>query len=353
MNKFCVVLGLAAALTARAEEAKLPRVYYIGNSLSDHFFADKRDYNPNGSAIDRICKAAGLPKWPNAGKCIAGAPLWWHWYHINDGLRGVRDPEALAKEQWDIVSFQSHGGGGLHSASTRDETTKGGAFIKAGSPKGDVDMIVNFCGILLKNPANFDTQIYVYSTWVNYGKGRELKPGESLPVEELDFSKRWLARSDPPVAFTQQYFEALQDELNALRAPGKPLEKLRKPVRLLPAGDVYLALDKKLKAGELADFDTRTPQECGVSDAWINIGTDPVKSTGRSIHVNPLGQTILSYIFFSTWLGRDCHGLDTRSLMNEPTKTEFSLSDQQLKIIWDTVWDVVKTHPRAGLATGK
>ena len=65
----------------RADEVQMPRTYFIGNSLTDHFTADRRDYNPNGPAIDRICKVAGLPKWPNAGKNIAGAPLWWHWYH--------------------------------------------------------------------------------------------------------------------------------------------------------------------------------------------------------------------------------------------------------------------------------
>jgi hypothetical protein len=342
----CLMDALWAAEPEKPAETAMPRTYFIGNSLTDHFTAGKRPYNPNGPAIERVCAEAGLPVWPYAGKNIAGAPLWWHWYHINDGLRGVRDPQALAKAEWDIVTFQPHGGTRLHAAGSRDETTNGKVLIKAGEPRGDVEMIANFLQIMLKNPANHDARVYVYSTWCSYPKGkRAAEPGP----DGLDFSKRWLARNDEPRMFTRQYFEALQDELNALCAPGKALEKLQQRILMLPAGDVFLALDAKIKSGALPDIDPRTPKEIGVSDAWVNIGDNPAETAKRSIHVNPLGQTILSYIFFSTLLQRDCHGLDMRSLMNKPTKTEFSLSDEQVKIIQDTVWEVIRNHPRAGL----
>lgn len=337
-----VVMGIGMAWVAMAEDVKMPNTFMIGNSLTDHFTADKRNYNPNGPAVDRICEAAGLPGWPIAAKNIAGSPLWWHWYHLDAGWRKMNGPDDLAANTWDIMTFQPHGGNKLHYSSGKEENTKGGALIPADAPRGDVDMIVNFLELALKNPANADAQVYVYSTWVKLGK-------KNVTPDRLNYREQWLARSDEPVMYTQQYFEALQDELNGLRELGKSLEKLRKPVLLLPAGDVFLALDDKIKSGEMPDIDTRTPREFGISDAWIKIGEDPMADLSRSIHLSPLGQTILSYVFYSTLLARDCHGLDMRSLMHEPTETEFDLTDEQLKIVWDTVWDVVKNHPRSGV----
>jgi hypothetical protein len=328
----------------------MPRTYFLGNSLTDHFTADSRTYNPNGPAIERICVEAGLPKWEHGGKNIAGAPLWWHWYNAKDGGRGLASgrycpegpTEALGKLRWDQITFQAHGGTQLVSASTRDEKLKTGVVIPAGAPRGDVAMCTNFRKKALKNPENADMQVYVYSTWVRWPRDARAKLAEGKPLDpgEADYEALWLAQSDPPTMHTQQYFVALMNALNEKRAAD--LAGLKKPVLMIPAGDVLLALDRKLKSGELADLDPTTDWK-DIRDAF---------QPGLGVHVNPMGQVVVSYIFYATLLGRSPEGLDMRSLLREPNETDLNLSDEQIRIIQKTVWDVVSSHPYA-LATSR
>jgi hypothetical protein len=340
------ITGLALMLAAivmfsaparAADPPKPPKTYFVGNSLTDHFLADKRSYNPNGPAIVRISRLAGIDHWDYGAQNIAGAPLWWLWYNPKDGGRGRHGIyEALAKEQWDALSLQPHGGTRLEYSGSRDEKLKTGVVIPKGAPRGDVDMATNYIKKALQNPANKDIQVYIYSTWVRFPREvrEQLKKGEKVDV---DYAKLWLARSDPPRMYTQQYFEALVAALNEKRKG--ELSALEKPVRMIPMGDVLLALDRRLKAGELADLDPKTD--------WKNI--NDAFQPGLGIHVNPLGQVIVSYVFYGTLCARSPVGLDMRSLMHEPTETPWSLSDEQNRIIQETAWQVVSTHPLAGV----
>lgn len=342
------VLGAARAADDTGEEPPMPRTFFLGNSLTDHFTADSRKYNPNGPAIERICRQAGLPEWPYGGKNIAGAPLWWHWYHPDQGGRGLAAPwrgqdsptEALAQMQWDQLTLQPHGYTRLQDSRDQEDRLEDGAVIPAGAPRGDVAMCVGFIGKALENPANRDLQAYVYSTWVKFpDEVRDKLKAGTLEPDEGTYRELWLARNDPPQMYTRQYFETLQDRLNAERSAGGRLEELRKPVLMIPAGDVLLALDEKLRSGELADPDPST-EWTDIRDAF---------QPGLGIHVNPIGQVIVSYIFYSTLLARSPDDIDMRSLLHEPTETHLSLSDEQLDVIRDTVWEVVRNHPRAGV----
>lgn len=345
---FCTLVMAMTCGGLRAQEQEMPRTYFLGNSLTDHFTADSRIYNPNGPAIERICKQAQLPAWPYGGKNIAGAPLWWHWYNPKDGGRALAGDrycpegptEALARLEWDQITLQPHGGTKLDATSGREEKLKTGIVIPEGAPRGDVAMCASFIGKALHNPANEDVQVYVYSTWVQFLRESrsKLKEGKPLDPGEADYEELWLATAEDDLRmYTRQYFEALQDRLNALRET--ELRKLRKPVLMIPAGDVLLVLDRKLKTGRLADLDPNTD--------WTDIRD--VFQPGLGIHVNPVGQLIVSYVFFSTLLARSPEGLDMRSLLDDPKETGLSLTDEQLEIIQQTVWQVVRTHPRAGV----
>lgn len=333
-TRVAMALLISVSVAAMAQDA--PKCFFIGNSLTDHFLADSRSYNPNGPAIERISKLAGIENWEYKAQNIAGAPLWWLWHHHEDGGRkykgSVRD--VLGGEDWDVLCLQPHGGYGLFARQKRDTTTKGGVDIKEGEEIGDVRMAANFIQAALKNPDNRDMQVIIYSTWANAPRMKGVAKEDRPPLWTHDFEARWTRKEEPPATFTQQYFEQLVAELEKLRQTEFP--ELVKPIRMMPAGDVMLAIDRKLKAGEIADTNPETEPKT-VFDMY------------DGIHVNPMGQVVVAYIFYSMLIRESPAGLDMRSLLNEPNETGWTLTDEQNRAFQEIAWEVISGHPLADI----
>ncbi len=314
-----VAITIGCTGVERSDRAgRTVRSYHIGNSLTAQFLRcfPQTDFAPNGPAIELISDQLDLD-WQYGYDLIAGAPLHWHWSHPQDGnTHGGfgQFPEALPGHDWDFITLQPHNSRlGLE-----------------GEEGGDVTVASRMVGMALENPRNRDMRVYIYSSWVKRPKQRN-EEGDIVRVEPVDFEKEWLAQNDPPKIFTRQYFEALVDALNST----DELQELVHPVRLIPVGDVLLALDRRLRDGAMEDLDPTT-EPVDINDAYAG-----------GIHLNPIGQVVIASTWYATLFGRSPVGLDLRPLLED---TGLHLSDEQMHIIQETAWDVVRHHPMTGVS---
>lgn len=163
---------------------------------------------------------------------------------------------------------------------------------------------------LKKSP---DVQFYVYSRWPR----RDKSPDGTLT---LDYQAKWLRKYTggwDGTNETRDYFEKLTKALREAY-PG-----LKKPVLLVPVGDVLHALEKLMKEGKVPGYSS----------------IEQVYADG--IHFNDIGSYIVGCTFFATLYGETPVGLPS-----EPYKVR---NGELVTTIQNTVWDVVSKHPLAGV----
>ena len=181
-----VVGTLASRLNLPAADAAAasPRVYYLGNSVTDTI---------RYGALAKLAVTRGV-KITWGRHMIPGAPLEWLHGHPNDGFR--ENPyggwsNALTQFAWDAVSFQPFDRH-LHGKN------------KEGEDVGDVALITKWAK--LAAATNPDVQIYIYARWprvTSGGKGVPFdkndydptKPGSGNDLSKVDdFTARWEAK---------------------------------------------------------------------------------------------------------------------------------------------------------------
>ncbi len=271
------VLVLTSA--ARAEDF---RVYWIGNSVTDTL---------NYNALKSMAATRDHNQiWGR--QMIPGAPLSWLWDHPTDGF--MEQPfgypsNALPNYTWDAISLQPF-----------DRLLP-----------SDQDYAGRFIDLALQNPANRDTQFYIYSRWP-----RKNSDG-SLPYAQLwdrPYTGGWDNTNE-----TRDYFEKL---LGALRTEYAPT--LSKPILMVPVGDVLYELDKRMEAGQVPGF------------------TDIIQLYADGIHFTNVGRFVVGTTFYATLYKDDPRGLSGAA---------YNITDPALvAVIQDTVWDIVSTHPLSGVS---
>jgi len=306
--RLLLILALTlAAPSTRAEEAAL-RIFYVGNSVTDTI---------NYGGLEKLAASRGLPlTWSR--HMIPGSPLFLLW----QGDGGFTKPEfgpskkALSEFPWDIVTVQPF---------DRHLTSGDGT-------QGDLEIITQMIDAQIpKNPA---AQFYVYSRWprMKGADGKEFKfdkydydpaqPGNRPDLAQVagwrmlwerKYTGGWDGTNE-----TRDYFEQVVTGLRTAR-PG-----LAKPVLMIPVGDVFAALDEQMKAGQVPGFDS----------VWL------LYKDG--IHMNSYGSYLTALTFFATLFRQDPSGL--------PTEPYGSISPEAARIFQQTVWDVVRRHPLAGIA---
>lgn len=269
------------------------RVYHIGNSVTDTL-----DYRA-------LAQMAGARSHKHVwGRhMIPGAPLAWIWQHPEDGFREEETgyyPEALTQHAWDAVTLQPF-----------DRLLTG--------EEGDVKIASQFIETALKNPANRSIQFYIYSRWPR----RPTAAGhtEQQPqYEPLDYSSLWERKFTggwDNTNETRDYFERL---LFALQDAHSDLEK---PLLLIPVGDVLQELDKRMRAGQIPGFEN-------IEEVYTD-----------GIHFNNVGSFIVGTTFFASLYREDPNGLPGEA---------YEVTDQALvRAVQSAVWDVVRSHPLAGV----
>lgn len=302
-----------AGLSLLAEEPPKSaiRVYYIGNSVTDTI---------RYSALAKLAETRGV-KVTWGRHMIPGAPLEWLYTHPNDGFR--EEPfggwqKALSDFSWDAVSFQPF-----------DRHLRGKS--KRGEDVGDVALIAKLAK--LAAASNPEVQIYIYARWprvtingksVSFDKNDydPEKPGSGNDLSKIDdYTKRWNAKYTggwDSSNETRDYFETL------LREVRKETTWLKKRPLLVPVGHVLAELHEKMQSGKVP--------------GWTSIH----QFYKDGIHLNEPGSYVVGCTYFATVLKQSPEGL--------PTEPYGKISPELGRIIQETAWRVVRTHPDAGLA---
>lgn len=302
--------------SARAADA-VPnplRVYFIGNSVTDTI---------GYKALAEMAEAR-RHKMIWGRQMIPGAPLPWI---LNNIDKGITEPpfghptQAFSDFEWDAVSLQPF--------DRRLHDTSGG------KPDGDVEVCQIFIDMALKKSPN--AQIYIYSRWpritkqgkgFNFDKDAFNATSGKVDLAKLgdidDYTDRWTSKWKGGYDLTNEtrdYFERLLNEIRK----NKP--EMKKPVLLVPVGDVMNELHKKMKAGEIPGYKS-------IYEVYAD-----------SIHLNNVGRFIVGTTFYATLFKEDPTGINP---------APFKVTDAALaKTIQQTAWKVVSENPDAGIAKGK
>jgi hypothetical protein len=219
---------------------------------------------------------------------IPGAPISWHWTHEG----GFTQPPF----------------GGWKKALTEyqwDAIT----LQPFSTYKNELDAAKNFIELIVKkSPA---AQVFVYAQWMTRDKG--------------DFDMAWTQPGGTATG-TRDYYEKFVVELRQA-CPNM------KPFRLIPAGHAMYLLNQKIKAGQVPGFrDIREVYNDG-------------------IHLNNVGSYIAGCSFFATIYGESPVGLPFEPYQLQPGYRGTTITPELARIIQETVWEIVATHPLTGVTS--
>ena len=301
-----LALLLLVGSLAAAEPTSPCRVFFVGNSVTD---------TVNYGAFAELAKSRGIDQ-PWARQMIPGAPLFWIWRDdngfVNEGFGPAK--RALAEHPWDVVTVQPFD---RHIDSNGDES----------------DLMVINQMIAAQVPKNPAVRFYIYQRWPRMvatdGMSLEFDKDAYDPklgrlTVDLTRIKDWESLYARPYTGgwdgtneTADFFTKL---LTAVRTANPQLSN---QPQIIPVGDVMLALHQRMRAGKVPGRDT----------AWT-LYTD-------GIHLGIDGSYLVGCTFFAT-----IHRQDPRGLPTEP----YGVTDLALaKIIQEVVWEVVASHPQAGV----
>jgi hypothetical protein len=267
-----------------SSESYALRTYHVGNSLTfminspelADWVVSRGGTHPYGYHINNGAKLESIWNSPNTASFSV----------VPYGPHG----NALPNYEWDVVTLEPFG-----------LTTT------------DAARIADFVGETLSNPANNDTQFYLYENWPlqsNIGDGTYTEFWE----------QPWSGSGSSSTVRTRDYFQQLADQVN-----GMPLE-LEKDVLIVPAGDVLNELDKRMRAGDIPGFSSA-----------LDLYSDDVHLYTKT------GTFVVSTTFYATMYQDNPMGLAIPSSMTSTVTPEFAAAVQRV------VWDVVAGHLYSGV----
>jgi hypothetical protein len=269
-RRLVVVAACAAFLAAGAVAAPdALRVYHFGNSLtgaSMPAWHAELGRSAGKTWENHVWLGAGWQLWQHREELAAGRDL------FDAGSRGdltldtnLVQPanvhaRALTSETWDVVVLQ------LFAPAISQVTDRVyGKTLTSSKDVGDLAAAGDLIAFQLRrNPA---TRFFVYQVWAPMDPG-EIPPADQLPTwakgmtglrtaefpkrAEFNYAQRWLQPFDPaakPAAgythrtrdFSRKVFAGLAAKFPQLVAEGR--------LRMIAAGDLFLLLDARLRAG--------------------------------------------------------------------------------------------------------
>jgi len=306
--------GLAGGCLQAEQTAPGPRIYFIGNSVTDTI---------RYAELAKLAQSRGI-KLTWGRHMIPGAPLEWLYNHPNEGFR--EEPfggwqQALSQYPWDAISLQPF------DRQLHDRNPAGEDF-------GDVPLIVRLARLAAaQNP---EVQIYIYARWprvASEGKGVPFdkndydpsRPGSGNDLSKVDdFAARWAAAYTGGWDLTNEtrdYFEKLLREVRA-QTPF-----LKHPPRLVPVGYVLAELHARMKAGKVP--------------GWTSV----YQFYKDGIHLNEPGSYAVACTFFATLFKQSPEGL--------PTEPYGRITPELAQVIQQAAWAVVQAHPDAGVSVSQ
>jgi len=356
MRTICRVVFTAGLLVQgsalRAEDSL--RVFYFGNSLTGNTM-------PQWQAD--LGKSAGK-EWTVQAWLGAGWQLWQH----REGLRkdGAKfSPEsqgdltideafiasrayqakAFLQNKWDAIVLQ-----GFSQFLTNVSTEAHSGKIKFEQPTdcGDIAAAADLTAFYLKlNPSG---RVYFYQTWpqMQSGEARDGMRGAEFPRrEEFDYKTQWLQTYVPDEKpwtigvsqhrtrdFNAKVFTALQERYPDLWNEGR--------LRMIPTGDVYMAMDEAIRAG-------RIPGLGSITDFYTDIQHQRAG----------LARYTAAAVFYACLFGEHPGRLDWR-IYNDLEKygpdphhdhgALLEITQERADAVNDVIWETVSQHAWTGLA---
>jgi hypothetical protein len=279
-----VLLALAASgllLGLRPVPAAEPvAIFHVGNSLTDQAYG-----------MHDLAEARGH-KTTFGRHMIPGAPLDWLWNHRHEGFKQPQGESAdalLRDHKWDVLILQPYG-------RATEVSVKYGALYAAEAYKG--------------NP---QCQVYVFANYPGIGKDQS---------EADRWEERWLSQD---YARGRANFERVAKGITA-KFPDK------KPVRIIPVGEVMYRLHQRMKAGQLAGYNSIT------------------ELFADGVHLKSEGKYVEAITHFATVFQQDPHGSITSGLRF--WRGPYGVDKEFAKEVWDVAWEVVRTYPQTGVKSG-
>ena len=296
-----VVVGQIRASAAPGQRGKPLRVYHVGNSVTDTI---------RYKSLEQMARDNG-DTYVFGRHMIPGAPLQFIWDRPTTGFKenpyGYY-PTALKDFEWDVITLQPF---------DRQLDSKDGF--------GDLPHAKKFIELAL--PKSPRVQVYIYERWPRRKEKEKKNP--SAGYEPFDYEKQWLRKYNAGKwdgsNETRDYFERLT---KALRDEYPELDK---PVLMVPVGDVLLELDKRAKAGKVPGLE-------GVEEFYAD-----------GIHFNNAGAFAVGTTFYATMFRRDPRGLDAGPYGRGRSDKDREIEPGLARAVQEVVWEVVSTHPLAGV----
>lgn len=217
-----------------------------------------------------------------------GAPIFWHWTHDPAFTQPPFGPWKKALNEYQWDAI---------------------TFQPFSTYKNELDAAKSFIELIeKKSPA---AQVFVYAQWMTRDKG--------------DFDMAWTQPGGTATG-TRDYYEKFVVDLR------KACPNM-KPFRLIPAGHAMYLLNQKIKAGQVPGFhDIREVYNDG-------------------IHLNNVGSYIAGLSFFAAIYGENPVGLPAEPYQPQPGHRGTKISPELARIIQETVWEIVATHPLTGVTS--
>jgi hypothetical protein len=258
--------------------AEVVAVFHVGNSLTDQAYG-----------MHDIAAARDTPT--KFGRhMIPGAPLDWLWNHRDEGFRqpdGKRPADAILREhKWDVLILQPYG-------REAEKSVEYGAHYAAAAYEG--------------NPG---CQVYVFANYPGIGKEQD---------EKDLWEQRWLS---PDFTRGRANFEKVAAGISA-RFPSK------RPVRIIPVGEVMYQLHLRMQAGQVAGYEH-------IADLYAD-----------GVHLKGEGKYVEAVTHYATVFAADPHGCITSHLRF--WKGPYEVDQAFAKIVWDVAWKVVTMYVYTGV----
>lgn len=269
-----VLLAIVVALS-RASAAEVPiAIFHVGNSLTDQAYG-----------MHDIAKARGHET-VFGRHMIPGAPLNWLWEHRDEGFREPEPKkpadEILAGRKWDVLILQPFG-------SPVAVSVEYGAKYAAAAYQG--------------NP---DCQVYVFQNYPVIGKDGS---------EAGQWVERWLS---PDYTRGRANFQQVAQGISAAFPH-------RKPVRIIPVGEVMYRFHLHAAAGKIPGFKH-------VADLYED-----------GVHLKSEGKYLEAVTHYAAVFHDDPHGAITSGLRF--WRAPYGVDEKFAAIVWDLVWEVLTSAP--------
>ncbi|MHB8900376.1 MAG: hypothetical protein ACYC6Y_16620 [Thermoguttaceae bacterium] len=345
-------LALAAGniCPTEAQSPKSLRVFYFGNSLTGCTM-------PAWHA--ELGKSAGQ-EWEDWAWLGAGWQLWQHREELvagKDIFSGVSkgdltiDESVLRSagyhgkkffgEKWDAVVLQIFG-----SYLTKVTDTMWNRKLSGAKDVGDLGAADDLIRLeLTRNP---EARCFLYQVWppMESGQPRDGERGAEFPLrEKFNYEARWLAAYDKTTEkpwigsvnrtqdFSYQVFRGLQERFPELWKQSR--------LRMIPAGDLFLEIDRLAGAGQV-------PGVRDIRDFYTDVQ-----------HIRAgLPRYTVAATFYSCLFEEHPGILDWR-LYNDATKYGadpyhdsgelLPITAENAAVVNEAIWKVVTSHPFAGL----